>query len=57
MNSDKCHRFTSRDKFKHSRAKKGNNRVWETRTVKLLCITIDAVFPLISAGPQISASL
>ena len=41
MNSDKCHLFISGHKFEHLWAKIGNDIIWETRTVKLLVITID----------------
>ena len=41
MNSDKYHLFISGKKFEHSWAKIGNNRLWKTRTVELLGITID----------------
>ena len=41
MNSDKCHLFISGNKFEHSWAKICNDRKWESRTVKLLGITLD----------------
>ena len=41
MNSDKGHLFISGHKFQHLWAKTGNDKIWETRTVKLLGITID----------------
>ena len=41
MNSDKCHLLISGNKFEHLWAKIGNDRIWETRTVKLLGVTID----------------
>ena len=41
MNSDKCHLFISSHKFEHLWDKIGNDKIWETRTVKLLGITID----------------
>ena len=40
MNSDKCHLFVSGHKYEHLWAKIGNDKIWETRTVKLLDITI-----------------
>ena len=41
MNSDKYHLFISGHKFGHLWAKIGDDKIWETRTVKLLSITID----------------
>ena len=41
MNSDKCHLFISGNKFEHSWANICNDRKWESRTVKLLGITLD----------------
>ena len=41
INSDKCHLFTSGHKFEHLWVKIGNDKIWETRTVKILGITID----------------
>ena len=41
MNSDECHPFISGHKFEHLWAKIGNDKIWETKTVKLLGITID----------------
>ena len=41
MNSDKCHLFISGNQFEHLWAKIGNDRIWESRTVKLLGITLD----------------
>ena len=41
MNSDKCHLFISGHKFEHLWAKIGDDKIWETGTVKLLSITID----------------
>ena len=41
INSDKCHRFISGNRFENFWTKIGNNRIWENRTVKLLGITID----------------
>ena len=41
MNSDKCQLFVSGHKYEHLWAKIGNDKIWETRTVKLLGITID----------------
>ena len=40
MNSDKCHLFISGDKSEHLWTKRGNSRILENRTVKLLGITI-----------------
>ena len=41
MNSDKCHLFFSLNKFKHLWTKIGNDRIRESRTVKLLGVTLD----------------
>ena len=41
MNSVKCHLFVSRNEFEHLWAKLGNDKIWGTRTAKLLSITID----------------
>ena len=41
MNSDKCHLFISGHEFEHLWAKIGDDKIWETGTVKLLGITID----------------
>ena len=41
INSKKCHLFISGNKFEHLLAKIGNNRIWKTRTVKLLGLTIN----------------
>ena len=41
MNSGICHLFVSSHKYEHLWAKVGNDKIWETRTVKLLGITID----------------
>ena len=41
MNSDKCHLFISGNKFEHLWVKTGNDRIWKSRTVKLLVITLD----------------
>ena len=41
INSDKCHLFISGNKFEHLWVKIGNDRIWESRTVKLLGITLD----------------
>ena len=41
MNSDKCHLLISRNKYEHLWAKIGNDRIWETKAVKLLGVTID----------------
>ena len=41
MNSDKCHLFISGHKFEHLWVKISNDKIWETRTVKILGITID----------------
>ena len=40
MNSDKCHLFISSHKFEHLWAKIGNDKIWETGTVKPSDITI-----------------
>ena len=41
MSSDKCHLLISRNKYEHLWAKIGNDRIWETKAVKLLGVTID----------------
>ena len=41
MNSDKCHLFISGNKFEHLWVKIGNNRIWGSRTVKLLGIAFN----------------
>ena len=41
MNSDKCHPFISGNKFEHLWAKISNDRIWESRAVQLLGITLD----------------
>ena len=41
MNSGKCHLFVSGNKYEQMWAKIGNDKIWESRTVKLLGITID----------------
>ena len=41
MNSDKCHLLISGNKYEHLWAKIGNDRIWETKAVKLLGVTID----------------
>ena len=41
MNSGKCHLFVSGNKHEHMWAKIGDDQIWESRTVKLLGITID----------------
>ena len=41
MNSDKCHLLISGNKYEHIWAKIGNDRIWETKAVKLLGVTID----------------
>ena len=41
MNAGKCHLFVSGNKHGHMWAKIGDNQIWESRTVKLLGITID----------------
>ena len=41
MNSDKCHLFISGHKFEHLLAKIGNDKIWKTRTVKVLGITVN----------------
>ena len=41
INSGKCHVFVSGNKHEQMRAKIGDNKIWESKTVKLLVITID----------------
>ena len=41
MKSGKCHHFISGNKFGHFWAKIGNSRIRESRTVKLLGMTLD----------------
>ena len=41
MNASKCHLFVSGNKYEHMWARVGNDLIWESRTVKLLGITID----------------
>ena len=41
MNSGKCHLFVSGNKHENMWAKKGDDQIWESRTVKLLGVTID----------------
>ena len=41
MNSGKCHLFISENKFEHLWTKIGNDRIWGSRTVKLLGTTFD----------------
>ena len=41
MNSGKCHLFVSGNKHENMWAKIGDDQIWESRTVKLLGITID----------------
>ena len=41
MNSGKCHLFVSGNKYEQMWAKIGDDKIWESRTVKLLSITID----------------
>ena len=40
-NSGKCHLFVSGNKYEQMWTKIGNDKIWESRTVKLLGITID----------------
>ena len=40
-NASKCHLFVSGNKHEHMWAEIGNNITWESRSVKLLGITID----------------
>ena len=44
MNSDKCHLFIYRNKFLNLWAKIGNDKIWESRTVKLLAINLGNEF-------------
>ena len=39
MNSDKCHLLISGNQYEHLWAKIGNDRIWETKAVKLLGVT------------------
>jgi len=41
MNAGKCHLFVSGNKHEHMWAKIGEEKIWESKTVKLLGITID----------------
>ena len=41
MNSDQCHPFISGNKYEQIWAKIGDDKIWESGTVKLLGITID----------------
>ena len=41
MNASKCHLFVLGNKHEHMWARVGNDLIWESRTVKLLGITID----------------
>ena len=41
MSSDKCHLFISGNKFEHLWAKIGSYRIWKSRKVKLLDVTLD----------------
>ena len=41
MNSSKCHLFISGNKDEQMWAKTGDDKIWESRTVKLLGIIID----------------
>ena len=41
VNSDKCHLFISGNKYEHFWAKIGNYRIWKSRKVKLLGVTLD----------------
>ena len=40
MNSGKCHPFISRHKFEYLWAIIKNDKIWETRTVKLLGMAV-----------------
>ena len=41
MNSDKCYLLISGHKHEQIWAKIGNDKIWETRSVELLGVTID----------------
>ena len=41
MNASKCHLFVSGNKYEHVWARVRNDLIWESRTIKLLGITID----------------
>ena len=41
LNTDKCHLLVSGNRNEHMWAKVGNDKIWESRTVKLLGVTID----------------
>ena len=41
INASKCHLFVSGNKCEHMWARVGNDLIWESRTIKLLGITID----------------
>ena len=44
MNSDKCHLFIYGNKFLNLWAKIDNDKIWESRTVKLLAINLGNEF-------------
>ena len=41
LNTDKCHLLVSGNKNEHMWVKVGNDKIWESNTVKLLGVTID----------------
>ena len=41
LNTDKCHLLVSRTKYEHSWAKVGDDKIWESKEVKLLGVAVD----------------
>ena len=41
MINDKCHLLVSETMYEHSSAKIGDDKIWETKEVKLLGVTIN----------------
>ena len=46
LSTDKCHLLVLRTKYKHSWAKIGDDKTWESNEVKLLGIAIDSKLSL-----------
>ena len=42
MNSDKCHLFISGNHHEQTWGQKGDDKMWEYKTVKFLVITVDS---------------
>ena len=40
LNTDKCHLLVSGTKYEHSRAKISDYKIWESKKVKLLSLTL-----------------